>query len=551
MFKTSAVSRLFSILALATIIVGSTAGYLALQPAGKQVEAGVGWLTGWSYRKSHVINYAAGAGTLYQVKVIAHYGAGTDSGGDVYLNSHSRTDFGDIRFTDNDGITLLDYWMESKVDSDNAVFWVEVADDLSTANQSIFIYYGNASATTTSNGVNTFIFFDHFEGTSLDTNKWYASASTTVSNSKVDIYHTGNVWYGIWGKTSMTYGRWRCKGQLPNINDLSMLGLMADDYYGGYVPSILFYWNTAYSAVSYVTSLTYITLTSGTQNEAIYEILWKSGEAKFYIDGSLVGTKTDQIPTTAVPAGAQTYYATNHVYMDWVFLSKYVSPEPSHGSWGSEEVPNSSPYAPTLSSPAAGYRFNLSSSVTFSWSFSDPDAGDYQTAYQFQLDNDSDFSSPITDSNKVSSVSQQTAQTLPSTVGLYYWRVKTWDSKDAEGPYCTGRAIIVDRIKTTACGILNNVVDTRTGGAVWYTAVYESDSTPFTSTCGTLYLNSVAMVWAADRWTYTFPYQMSGSQAVFTITSVAESTYGLTGLNNVAGDLVLNWATMEISIVKP
>jgi hypothetical protein len=60
------------------------------------------------------------------------------------------------------------------------------------------------------------------------------------------------------------------------------------------------------------------------------------------------------------------------------------------------------------------------------------------------------------------------------------------------------------------------------------------------------------MVWATDRWTYAFPYQMSGSQAVFTITSVANETrYGLTAFNNAAGNIVLNWATMKINISKP
>ena len=84
------------------------------------------WLTGWDYRKSHIINYATGAGTLYQKRIKVHYGAGTDSGEDVYLNSHSRTDFGDVRFTDDDGTTLLDYWIEEKVDSDYAIIWVKL-----------------------------------------------------------------------------------------------------------------------------------------------------------------------------------------------------------------------------------------------------------------------------------------------------------------------------------------------------------------------------------------------------------------------------------------
>jgi hypothetical protein len=70
------------------------------------------WLTGWGYRKSHVINNATGAGTDYQVKVTVYYGSGSDSAGNVYLDGKCRTDFGDVRFTDDDGSTLLDYWLE-------------------------------------------------------------------------------------------------------------------------------------------------------------------------------------------------------------------------------------------------------------------------------------------------------------------------------------------------------------------------------------------------------------------------------------------------------
>jgi hypothetical protein len=59
------------------------------------------------------------------------------------------------------------------------------------------------------------------------------------------------------------------------------------------------------------------------------------------------------------------------------------------------------------------------------------------------------------------------------------------------------------------------------------------------------------MVWATDRWTYAFPYPTSGSQAVFQVTSVADTNYGLTTINNAAGNVVLNWATMGITITKP
>jgi len=71
------------------------------------------WLAGWNYRISHVINAAAGAGTGYQVMITVHYASGTSSGSDAYVNGLSRTDFGDVRFTDGDMVTQLNYWMEN------------------------------------------------------------------------------------------------------------------------------------------------------------------------------------------------------------------------------------------------------------------------------------------------------------------------------------------------------------------------------------------------------------------------------------------------------
>jgi len=124
------------------------------------------WLMGLSYRKSHMINPAAGAGVGYQVKLTVYYGSGSDSGEKVYLNGKCKTNFGDVRFTSSDGMTLLDYWIESQTSS-QAVFWVEVTEDLSATARTIYVYYGKADATTTSSAEDTFIFGDDFSGTSL------------------------------------------------------------------------------------------------------------------------------------------------------------------------------------------------------------------------------------------------------------------------------------------------------------------------------------------------------------------------------------------------
>jgi long-subunit fatty acid transport protein len=47
----------------------------------------MGWLSGWKYRKSHVISSATGAGAGYQIPINVHYGFVYDSAGDVYLNN--------------------------------------------------------------------------------------------------------------------------------------------------------------------------------------------------------------------------------------------------------------------------------------------------------------------------------------------------------------------------------------------------------------------------------------------------------------------------------
>jgi len=119
----------------------------------------MGWLTGWMYRKSHeIIGSTSGAVTDYQIKIVVHYGSGTDSGEHVYLNGKCRTDFGDIRFTADDGETELPYWIERKVDGDYAIFWVKVPSIPASPDKAIiYIYYGNLDVTTTSNLTNTFL----------------------------------------------------------------------------------------------------------------------------------------------------------------------------------------------------------------------------------------------------------------------------------------------------------------------------------------------------------------------------------------------------------
>lgn len=314
------------------------------------------WLTGWDNRKSHNINSAVGAGTNYQVRITVHYGAGSDSGEDVYCNSKCKTDFGDIRFTDNDETTELDYWMEEKTDSDYAVFWVEVADDLSS-NQSIYVYYGNAGATYTDDYSdqehieNTFLLGDHFDDAVLDTARWDETGNGSVALNASILEVTG--WVGTSTKVAHTVTSDNAFGATIRLRGKLKFFQLATgiyDYFGmrntdvdnmivaNYITTkrVQNRQNSSGSHITYINTAinSYFTI----------EILCKSGDQVDYDFDN--GTETvSHITDAFVPDSAMNIWmqadkdisAQAEVYVDWVFIAKYVSPEPAHSTWGSEE----------------------------------------------------------------------------------------------------------------------------------------------------------------------------------------------------------------------
>jgi len=100
-----------------------------------------------------------------------------------------KNDCSDIRFLDSDDKTLLNYWIESDCNRANTKIWVKVPNIPASSTKTIYVYYGNPSANSLSNGDLVFDFFDDFLGTSLNTTKWYVVSGTsyTVSNGILKI----------------------------------------------------------------------------------------------------------------------------------------------------------------------------------------------------------------------------------------------------------------------------------------------------------------------------------------------------------------------------
>jgi len=301
------------------------------------------WYSTWMYRKSHVIEKASGAGTDHQIRIKVHYGSGTDSNENVYLNGKCRMDFGDIRFTKSDGVTLLDYWMEKKVDGDYAVFWVEIKDDLSNSDVTIYIYYGKNDVTTTSNLKNTFLdepyHFDTDESDEWGGTAWTWDTANSIIKKSTDIYYS----YYI---SNYNYGRNR-----KYVARIGRFGSGSDQYFGivfAFQDNQNFYWvffnvneNKIYlrKLVNNVSS-NVVSASFTTSNETYYdlEINWYSnGRVKVYVDGVLKIDYSSLTDWTSGKFGLRAFGDDINVRCDYVFVAKSLLSPPSHGSWGTEE----------------------------------------------------------------------------------------------------------------------------------------------------------------------------------------------------------------------
>lgn len=117
------------------------------------------WYNGaWPKRKPITITNPGSALNNYQVKLTVSY------------VSDMKPDYSDLRFTDDNGTTALPFWQESYTSS-TATVWVKVNINASST-KTIYMYYGNRSATSASDGASTFDFWDDFNGGTIDTAKW-------------------------------------------------------------------------------------------------------------------------------------------------------------------------------------------------------------------------------------------------------------------------------------------------------------------------------------------------------------------------------------------
>jgi len=107
---------------------------------------------GTCYQRPITINNSQNSNTLTDYQVLITLDTqGLISAGKM------KNDCGDIRFTDSDGSTQLNYWLESGCNTTATKIWVKVPSIPASSTKTIYVYYGNPSATSLSSETNTFI----------------------------------------------------------------------------------------------------------------------------------------------------------------------------------------------------------------------------------------------------------------------------------------------------------------------------------------------------------------------------------------------------------
>jgi len=347
------------------------------------------WLSGWQYRKNITINNTQNSNILtnYQVLVDVDTQSLISAGKmQPYCN--------DTRFTDSDGDTLLSYWIESGCNTTSTKIWVNVTNIPASSTKTIYVYYGNPSVSSASNGSATFIFFDDFStdpSTRYDFYNWYYSPTWSWDST--------NQWILI--KTYSTYGTMGVLHKTLSLQDMALeidlysvtglnswiglLGRYTGTTEGDGLRGVYNYYEQQLELRG--TNIADVNMAAPNRNNW-YKMVWKMSGTSHVLQfwsgntslGENSGTQTTTVNTGRLGFGA--YY--EDIRYDNFRVRKYIPPEPTT-SVGEEEINQpptlsyvwESPTDPATYSPGATYHFNITacdingavdiSAVLFEW----------------------------------------------------------------------------------------------------------------------------------------------------------------------------------------
>ena len=272
----------------------------------------------------------------------------------VAYDSDMKADFSDLRFLDPVTNQELPYWIENRVDRSTATVWVKTK-----VSSTIYLYYGNATASSVENAAATFEFFDGFSGTVIDTNIWTVTNGTGFSVSN-GLLHGTNTSGRLTSKTTFSTGV--VLEIKANTTSIASGGQMIGGFYLSpsnsigwlnYPANAYYYYDGVWVNKADQTPAANLIYTLSTKNPTrvdlqIYNqdtsaVYWNIPDVyKSVVNEPIVlGTRYDDVNGYLDQA-----YATD---WDWVRTRKYANPEPTTAV-GTEEQSGCFTYPGTYTS---------------------------------------------------------------------------------------------------------------------------------------------------------------------------------------------------------
>jgi len=294
-------------------------------------------LSGWSFFKPITITNSTTDLTDYQILV-------TLDTASLILNGKMQSNCNDIRFTDSDKTTLLSYWLESGCNTTSTRFWVKVPSIPASSSKTIYVYYGNPSATGISNGSATFDFFDDF---STDTSANYVALGGAVksydsTNQVLKQTNTGTGQYWLVSSILSLPTKYVYSADVKVVNDVQNrkhAGILTDALTSAQTGYRLTHLDTNYLTDKFSAGSS-TSIGSFADGGVYANNAWVSHTVYRDRSSGLLNYKATYNGTTVSGAYTNTAYTTGsiglfsygaEVWYDNLRVRKYASPEPTIG----------------------------------------------------------------------------------------------------------------------------------------------------------------------------------------------------------------------------
>jgi len=456
---------------------------LTLIPLIDNAEGKIWYSTNWNYKKNcYISNNFLG----YQQKITI----GKSTGGNVSLGGHCNDNFSDIRFIHNND-TVLNHWMQNYTSGVSAIFWFN-----NTYNDScISIYYGYVTAPPLSNGTLTFLLFDDFLGTGLNTTKWKTTGilNPNFRNSEMYVSTSGTNKYISTYKTFYQNTSVSAKVHYKTGERGDTIGYGINNPSPYYTPPNYIF-NSGGSSVNYFVwsnNLAY-SGSSTTAVTTVYKIYTLDRSGATRVIGKINGTiltnadSTTNTPRTAmnISIGKGAGSEQSNLTIDWVFVSTIRATKQSLSSFGTETLN-------VLNAPVNSNEYPTDKSAFLSYPILSITVSDMDKSSM-----NNTLRSNYTGTWKVLKYTNNTLNTTITYTGTYvlnktiYWSSNTTDntSRWDNDTY----TFYVFRVPSTNISFLNNHINTTWKHEYKYNiysgyTIYDND-TGNTSTVLKLYL---------------------------------------------------------------